>query len=177
MTPKIELMDLDANDAALLERDPAEFAHRFKLDLDEVRPILPDIAHQTVAVLTRDPRPAPWGAYLAIDRSTSKIVGTCAFKTAPNHRGEVEIAYCTFPPFEGRGMATAMAAALKEIAEGSQGVKTVLAHTLPRENASTRILRKLSFRQVGTVNDPEDGPVWRWELQRSRASPHPSENR
>lgn len=36
--------------------------------------------------------------------------------------------------------------------------------TLPEENASTSILKKLGFRLVGTVEHPEDGPVWEWEL-------------
>jgi hypothetical protein len=42
-------------------------------------------------------------------------------------------------------------------------VRTVIAHTLPEENASTRALRGNGFAHAGEVIDPEDGRVWRWE--------------
>lgn len=119
-----------------------------------------DVLTQTVELLARDPRPAPWGSYLA--RREADAVGLCAFKTAPDPRGRVEIAYMTFPAFERRGHATAMAGALFEIAaEG--GATQVIAHTLPQENASTGALKRNGFHFAGEAIDPEDGPVWRWE--------------
>ena len=90
------------------------------------------------------------------------FVGTCAFKTPPNEEG-VEIAYFTFPEHEGRGVATRMAKRLVEIAE-IEGVRPVRAQTLPEENASTSILKKLGFKCVGPVQHPEDGTVWEWRL-------------
>ena len=115
---------------------------------------------QTVRLLTRDPRPDPWGCYLAsVDGET---VGTCAFKGAPDADGVVEIAYMTFPAFEGRGHAKAMAAALVEVACGG-GASLAIAHTLPEENASNGALRRIGFDYAGEVMDPEDGLVWRWE--------------
>jgi len=33
----------------------------------------------------------------------------------------------------------------------------------PAANASTRVLEKCGFRHTGTVHDPVDGLVWRWE--------------
>jgi RimJ/RimL family protein N-acetyltransferase len=68
-----------------------------------------EMIEQTFAMLEAYPRSARWGSYLAYDGETP--VGTCAFKTAPNAEGAVEIAYFTFPAFEGRGFATTMAAA------------------------------------------------------------------
>lgn len=44
--------------------------------------------------------------YLVLETDT--IVGTCAFRSPPRS-GEVEIAYFTFPEFEGRGFTTEMA--------------------------------------------------------------------
>jgi hypothetical protein len=35
---------------------------------------------------------------------------------------------------------------------------------LPKENASTIILRRLGFTHTGTVQHPEDGEVWEWSL-------------
>lgn len=125
-------------------------------DSEAARPLL----EQTLDLLTREPRPAPWGAYLAHEGQA--VVGTCAFKAAPNGAGEVELAYMTFPAYERRGHATAMAAELTAIALDA-GAPLVIAHTLPEENASTRALRRNGFVHAGEVEDPEDGTVWRWE--------------
>lgn len=103
----------------------------------------------------------PWCAYLAVVNKT--IIGTCAFKTPPRE-GKVEIAYFTFPEFEGQGYATQMATALLQLAKSTNASVRVIAQTLPQQNASTHILSKLKFTKTGTVNHPEDGEVWEWEL-------------
>jgi len=60
---------------------------------------------------------------------------------------------------------------LVAIAESSAEVDLIVAHTLREENASVRILRRLGFQLVGEViDDPADGPVWRWELASSTRS-------
>jgi ribosomal-protein-alanine N-acetyltransferase len=46
----------------------------------------------------------PWICYMAMENGVA--VGTCGFKSPPSN-GRVEIAYFTFPPFEGKGIATA----------------------------------------------------------------------
>jgi hypothetical protein len=51
---------------------------------------------------------------------------------------------------------------LPEIAADAEVIAT--AQTLPRESASTAILKKLGFVLIGTVNDPEDGEVWEWQI-------------
>jgi len=109
---------------------------------------------------------APWVGYLAMDSVSRELVGTCGFKGNPNAAGEVEIAYGTFPPFEGGGVATQMAVQLTEIALREPAVRLVLAHTLPERNASCRVLEKSGYRLAGEVTDPEDGRVWRWERRR-----------
>ncbi len=119
-----------------------------------------EMLEQTVQFLKAEPRPDPWGSYLA--RDGAKAVGTCAFKAAPDAEGIVEIAYMTFPAFQRRGYATAMIAELHDIAAGA-GATLVCAHTLPEENASNAALRRNGFVHAGDVVDPEDGPVWRWE--------------
>jgi RimJ/RimL family protein N-acetyltransferase len=118
-----------------------------------------EILAQTCALLTRDPRPAPWGTYLV--QLERQPVGIAAFKSAPAPAGEVELAYMTFPAFEGNGHATRTVAALAAIAEAAGA--TPIAHTLPEENASNKALRRNGFIYAGEVEDPEDGLVWRWE--------------
>lgn len=103
----------------------------------------------------------PWIGYLAM--RDSEMVGTCAFPAAPA-AGRVEIAYFTFPAFEGRGIGTAMAAKLIAVARAVQPAIEIFAQTLPVTNASNSILKKLGFDLAGQVDHPEEGPVWEWRL-------------
>jgi ribosomal-protein-alanine N-acetyltransferase len=104
----------------------------------------------------------PWIGYLARREADAALVGTCAFATPPEN-SEAEIAYYTFPPYEGAGVGGAMARALIEIAREGD-LDAVTAKTLPQKNASNRILRRLGFDLEGPVMDEEDGEVWRWRL-------------
>ncbi|MCO6044396.1 GNAT family N-acetyltransferase [Aeoliella sp. ICT_H6.2] len=98
------------------------------------------------------------------DRKTGATVGQCGFKGPPSAAGMVEIAYAIEPEFQNQGFATEAAAALTRFALQQPEVQTVRAHSLPEANASTRVLTKCGFRQLGEVQDPEDGLVWRWEI-------------
>jgi RimJ/RimL family protein N-acetyltransferase len=106
----------------------------------------------------------PWvHGFSLVQRETGAGVGSCGFKGPPTADGVVEIAYGVDPAHQGKGYATEAAAALVDFAHGDDRVRTVCAHTLPEENASTRVLIKCGFRKVGEVVDPDDGLVWRWE--------------
>jgi ribosomal-protein-alanine N-acetyltransferase len=112
----------------------------------------------------------PWVLGFSLEhRQTGATVGKCAFKSPPSADGTVEIAYGIDPDHRGKGYATEAAAALTAFAFESGLVQTVVAHTLPEPNASTRVLAKCGFAFVGEVVDPEDGPVWRWEKRREAA--------
>ena len=139
----------------------------YKAGLAENTELAREVVQQTIAMLVVAPRKTPWGGYLVVDEETVVVVGTCAFKTAPTPDGIVEIAYFTFPMFEGQGYGTKMAEKLIAIAAASPEVCRVIAHTSPEPNASTRILEKVGMKLVGEVNDPEDGRVWRWEVEKA----------
>jgi RimJ/RimL family protein N-acetyltransferase len=131
---------------------------------------VPDLALQVVEWTTQlyqavgyEP---PWSGYLAVENGS--CVGTCGFKSPPKNN-QVEIAYFTFPEHESRGVATQMASALIRIATNASPGVTVIAQTLPEENASTSILKKLQFSFVGSVEHPEDGLVWEWHLNKTSA--------
>lgn len=102
---------------------------------------------------------SPWLGYLV--EKDSVIVGSCAFKSPPK-AGGVEIAYFTFPEFEGRGFATEMANQLILIAAAADSKIKVYAQTLPFNSASTTILQNLGFTFNGLFNHPDDGLVWEW---------------
>ena len=131
---------------------------------EEIGP-LPEVAQQSCAqtsdLYQRVGFHPPWIGYLALQ--DGNIVGTCAF-TAPSRDDKVEIAYFTFPNFEGRGVATAMARELIVIARSTVPEILVTAHTLPQRNASNAILEKLGFKFFANIDHPEDGKVWEWHL-------------
>lgn len=101
----------------------------------------------------------PWICYIAI--LENQAVGTCGFKSAPD-AGRAEIAYFTFPAFEGRGIATQMASRLLALAAETDRSVIIAAQTLRGRNASHRVLEKLGFTCTGTVEHPEDGTVLEW---------------
>jgi ribosomal-protein-alanine N-acetyltransferase len=125
----------------------------------------------TVQLYSRAGWIQPWIGYLALEDGV--CVGTCAFTSAPKNN-VAEIAYFTFPGNEGRGVATRMAALLISLAKGSAPNVVVTAHTLPEENASTRVLRKLGFVLEGPRIHEEDGQIWVWRNQGAIVQPNQS---
>jgi len=107
----------------------------------------------------------PWTGYYAVDGG--QFIGCCGYKSPPAN-GRVEIAYFTMPPLEGRRYATTMAEQLIQVAAAADPSVVVFAQTLPNENASTTILKRLGFELLGTVEHPEDGPVWEWQQRKSQ---------
>jgi RimJ/RimL family protein N-acetyltransferase len=109
----------------------------------------------------------PWRhGFAVVEREGDCVVGSVGFKGPPDGEGMVEIAYGIVPGREGRGYATEAAAACATFAFADERVNVVRAHTLPENNASTRVLAKCGFARLGEVIDPEDGLVWRWERKR-----------
>lgn len=161
----LDLLPLTAATLADIRTDPAAFGRAHGLDLGGQEAVLRDVAEQ-MARHDATPR-APWCGYLAValaPPTRRRVVGTCAFTGPPDAEGAVEIAYFTYPPYEGQGFGRAMAGALVELARRTGSVRMVYALTLREPNASTRILTRLGFRRVGEAMDPDAGRVWRWEL-------------
>ena len=145
-------------------RTPSAFERSYQVRLGPNADLIREVAEQNVAFMRTAGTPEEWGSYLAIDQSSRDVVGVCAYKGSPDAEAGVEIAYFTFAVFEKQGYGTASAAALVRQATESGRVHVIRAHTLPTPNASNRLLERLGFSNVGTVIDPEDGPVWRWLL-------------
>jgi hypothetical protein len=111
--------------------------------------------------------------FLAVDPRDHQVVGTCGFQ-GPVRAGRVEIAFWTFPPFEGRGWATSMTRALVARAFADPDVQTVVAHTLPERSPAASVLTANGLVRVQSRRRDESGKrgrVWRWEAHRpSRAN-------
>lgn len=104
----------------------------------------------------------PWVGYLAIEEGN--CVGAGGF-TSPPVDGVVEIAYFTFPHFEGRGIATRMVQGLITTAQHRDPSVRIIAYTLTEENASNHILKKLGFAFAGAIDHPDDGKIWKWSYE------------
>ena len=162
--PQLTLFTLDRDTAERLAREPAACARQNALMLAPHEASTVAMAAATAAMLVAHPVSMPWGGYLALEGVLRRVVGFCGFKGGPDAAGAAELAYFTFPGEEGRGIASAMAAGLVQLAMSAQPAAVLLrAHTLPERSASCRVLEKAEFVCIGPVMDPDDGPVWRWE--------------
>ena len=144
---------------AAFNRSVREFEAIIGAAAEPLSDVIGPVLEQSIELLASKPRNSNWGCFLTVDDTICQIVGTCAYKDGPNANGAVEIAYYTFPAFEKKGYATAMANELT----ARSGRNVVLAHTLPQPSASCRVLEKAGFTRIGEVVDAEDGLVWRWE--------------
>ena len=160
--PLIRLIRIDDDLRRVVEETSDDFANVYGASMAESKPIIREVVSQTLALLMKAPRAPEWGGYLVTDEEQAVVIGTCGFTHGPEANGTVEIAYFTFPEFEGRGYATAMARELLNRGLQSGTVREVIAHTLPEHNASTRVLEKVGLHLVGEASDAEVGKVWQW---------------
>lgn len=103
-----------------------------------------------------------WWSYLALLKSEKALIGSGGYKGSPDESGVVDVGYEIASEYRNRGFATEFARALTANALADPRVTSVEAHTLAKENASTRVLRKCGFGRVGSVEDEEEGIVWKW---------------
>jgi len=108
-----------------------------------------------------------WTCAFLLEEPEPALVGLGGYKGPPDATACVEIGYSVAPGLRGRGLATQAAAELVRRAFADPRVASVCAHTLPEHNASTRVLEKNGFRQVGEAHDDDVGRVFRWQLERS----------
>ncbi len=153
---------IETENLTLIVREPAEvLAWIESLSVSDRAEVSADWLTRLRAATSADPYVS---GFLMVHRASGATIGNCGYKSPPDPDGVVEIAYGIEPEHQGRGYATEGAQAMVAYAFASGTVRTVRAHTLPERNASTRVLAKCGFENVGEVIDPDDGPVWRWEL-------------
>jgi RimJ/RimL family protein N-acetyltransferase len=166
MTEAAEVIVLPATVEHLtaLRTDRDAFAELLGSAVPDGWPEFPEAIDFTIGQLTEHPHQSDWWMHFFLADGGAVLVGSGGF-VGPPREGVVEIGYEIAPGYRNRGMATAAARAMIDKAVSSSGsLKAVIAHTRAHENPSTSVLRRLGFRHVGELDDPEDGPIWRWEL-------------
>lgn len=132
---------------------------------DGVREQLLSASPEFLARVKEAKQPDPWlFGFAVIHRIDNVLIGMGGFPTPPDSEGVAEIAYGIAPAYQGKGYATEVAKALMDFASADARVRTIRAHTLPKTNASTRVLEKCGLIRTGDTIDAETGvTVWRWE--------------
>lgn len=144
---------------ALAEGDEV-FTERFGIPVVSGWARFPESIPQVVEAL-RGGDPGPWGTHLFFDDDGS-LVGFGGWKGPPVD-GVTELGYAVAAQREGQGIATAAVGELLGRARMA-GLRVAVAHTLAASSASTTVLERCGFTQVGESTQPEVGAVWRWEL-------------
>jgi len=99
-----------------------------------------------LSYLTRHPEAVGWLIWYFIlgDGTDRVVIGNGGFKGEPVD-GAVEIGYSVIPRYQARGLASEAVGALVDWAFSHEGVRRVVAQTLPESNASQALLHKIGF--------------------------------
>ncbi len=144
---------------ALAEGDDV-FTARFGIAVVSGWARFPESIPQVVEAV-RGGDPGPWGTHLFFDGDGS-LVGFGGWKGPPQD-GAAELGYAVASQRESKGIATAAVGELLDRARLA-GLRVAIAHTVAALSASTTVLERCGFVQVGESTHPEVGVVWRWEL-------------
>jgi RimJ/RimL family protein N-acetyltransferase len=162
--PEIIVVPASVEHLTTLRTDRDAFGDLLGTPVPEGWPEFPEAIDFTIDKLTERPYESDWWMHFFLADGGAVLVGSGGF-VGPPQDGVVEIGYEIAPAYRDRGMATAAARAMIDKAVSSSGsLTTVIAHTLAHENPSTGVLRRIGFTRVAELEDPEDGPIWRWEL-------------
>ena len=146
-----------------LGTDSSTFEHTTQLRVTTGYLEFPDALAWALRALRERPADAEWTApLLFIHRADRALIGFGGFKGPVDTDGAVELGYGIAPAYRRQGFATEAALAMLAHARTFPAIHTVLAHTLPERNESTRVLERCGFTLAGTLTDPTDGVVWRW---------------
>ena len=114
-------------------------------------PAAPGWPHQDTAIGLAYADQGAW-AWLVVD-DDGRIAGECGVKGLPGPDGTVEIGYGLAGPSRGRGLGTALVAALVAELSGLPEVRRIEARVVADNIASRRVLERAGFALV------EVGPV------------------
>lgn len=168
--PDIVVLPATVEHLTVLRADREAFGELLGSAVPEGWPHFPEAIDATIDTLTAHPYQAGWWMHFFLADGGAVLVGSGGF-AGPPRDGVIEIGYEIAPEFRDRGMATAAARAMIDKAVSStSALTTVIAHTVAQEGPSTGVLRRIGFTRVAEHDDPQDGPVWCWELSVPAAS-------
>lgn len=168
-TERLELISCDQELLRKLIYDTGEFAKLLDIKIPEKFTEFGLSPLQYSLDKLNDAAEIGWWTYLPVHIQANMLIGTCGYKGKPDKDGMVEIGYEVVEALRNKGYGKEIANALIKNAFRYDEVNFVRAHTLSEENASVNILKSCNLKFISTINDPEDGTIWRWEIQKSDA--------
>ncbi|MGK7935705.1 MAG: GNAT family N-acetyltransferase [Xenococcaceae cyanobacterium] len=139
------------------------FFDKFGISVADDYELVPELLQFSLKNLREGTISPRWLTHMLILNEPRIMIGLVGYKGNPDEEGVVEIGYSIATSYQGRGFATQAARILIDRAFSTGEVKVVRAHTLPQENPSTSVLKKVGMTFIGEFEDEEDGKVWRWE--------------
>lgn len=114
--------------------------------------ILPSVADTTKNYLYNT-------LWTAILKGEQKMIGDLCIIGEPNDAGEIEVGYGTYDEFQGKGFMTEIVGGVIEWSKIQPLVKSIKASTEKENTASSRVLQKNGFLQIG-----EDETFYHWKM-------------
>lgn len=165
VTDNLQLILCEAAHYEAILQDKKELERLLNLKIFDAWPQFPESIPYAYDYLKTHPS-SVWGMYLFIHTRDRALIGNGGYKGAPDEEGMVEIGYAIVPEYRRRGLATEAACGMTRYAFSHPEVKIVQAHTLKDGTASMGVLRKLGMKFVGTAQDPDEGEVLQWRVER-----------
>jgi RimJ/RimL family protein N-acetyltransferase len=170
MTIETARLRLLACDPELLEAFAADrraLGERLGVRFSDDFPVFPegiDWWRRRLKTETVDPG---WTIWFAIRNEDHLVIGDGGFKGAPDGDGVVEVGYALVEAARGQGYGTEFVRALTTWAFSHPEVTAVTAETLTDNAASIALLRSLGMEEAGSYEDPDEGMLLRWRLDRA----------
>lgn len=162
---RLRVVPATTQDLDQLINDEAAFEKRCGLTVLEGYTEFPEALQRAREMLEDGTVDPEWWTHLFIDER-NRVVGLGGYAGAPNGAGVIEIGYGVAPEVRGQGYATNSVKQLVGKAFSQPEIREIIAHTLAEQDASTRVLEKTGFTKVEELEDPQEGPIWRWSLKR-----------
>jgi ribosomal-protein-alanine N-acetyltransferase len=159
---RVRLLPVTLAHLTAFERDRGELSALLHSPIPDGWPEFPEAIPHTASVLKTNPDDAGWWMHFFFDDQTNVLVGSGGFAGRP-HNGVVELGYEIAPEHRRRGYAIAAVKALLAKAAATGEVASVIAHTLAVDERSAGVLRATGFAEAGSVTDPDDGELVRWQ--------------
>ena len=168
MTSNLKLLPFERDHMEALLRDKNELAKILEVSIPGSWPNFPEAFSVLLDEFDNSEQlPMDWQGYFFILLKESILVGNGGFKSKPDESGTVEIGYEIASEHWNRGFATEAVQGMLAYAFAHEDVNAVIAHTLGENNASNAVLRKVGMNFVAEMDDPEEGKIWRWQINRN----------
>jgi RimJ/RimL family protein N-acetyltransferase len=162
-----------------LSEDAPELGRAVAASVEHLRPWMPWIAEEPLAIERRRAMIEEWGRAWSDGGDVvlgafldGRVAGGCGLHRRIGPRG-LEIGYWTHSALLRRGLATRAVAMLTEAALALPGITHVEIHHDKANQASAGVPRKMGFQWLGELADEPEAPgdvgiEWRWRMDRER---------